>query len=125
MDFGLRSVKANWAALPLELIVGVIFFAHGLQKLGDPAGYAANLLGGIPMFLIYLVIAAEFGGGLLLLSGFLVRLGALGHLCVMAVAISRCVVSNSDVFRSNCSPQSTWSFLTSINSTLIVRLSPR
>jgi putative oxidoreductase len=89
MDFGLRSVKANWAALPLELIVGVIFFAHGLQKLGDPAGSAAKLLGGIPMFLTYLVIAAEFGGGLLLLSGFLVRLGALGHLCVMAVAISQ------------------------------------
>src|SRR4029078_1217060 len=89
MDFGLRSVKANWASLPLELIVGVIFFAHGLQKLSDPAGFGANLLGGIPLFLIYFVIAAELGGGLLLLLGFMVRLGALGHLCVMAVAISQ------------------------------------
>ncbi|HKP87365.1 MAG TPA: DoxX family protein [Blastocatellia bacterium] len=89
MDLGLRSIRANWAALPLELIAGVIFFAHGLQKLNDPPGYAGKLLGGIPIFLVYLVIAAEFGGGLLLLSGFLVRLGAFGHVCVMAVAVSQ------------------------------------
>jgi len=89
MRFGFINIRANWAALPLELIAGVIFFAHGLQKLNDPAGYAERLLGGIPLFLTYLVIAAEFGGGLLLLSGFLVRLGAFSHLCVMAVAISQ------------------------------------
>ena len=94
MDFGLRSIRTDWAALPLELIVGVIFFAHGLQKFGDPAGYAEKLLGGIPIPLIYLVIAAELGGGLLLLSGFLVRLGALGHICVMAVAVSQVHWSN-------------------------------
>lgn len=89
MRFGLENIRANWAALPLELIVGVIFFAHGLQKLNDPAGYAERLLGGIPLFLTYLVIAAEFGGGLLLLSGFLVRIGAFAHLCVMVVAVSQ------------------------------------
>jgi putative oxidoreductase len=94
MDFGLRGSKANWASLPLELIVGVIFFAHGLQKLSDPAGVAANLLGGLPLFLVYLLIVAELGGGLLLLLGFMVRLGALGHLCVMAVAISQVHWSN-------------------------------
>lgn len=89
MESGLRSIRANWAALPLELIAGAIFFAHGLQKLSDPAAVAANLLGGIPVFLVYLVIVAEFCGGLLLLTGFLVRLGALGHICVMVVAISQ------------------------------------
>jgi putative oxidoreductase len=89
MHFGFINIRASWAALPLELIVGVIFFAHGLQKLSDPAGYAERLLGGIPLFLTYLVIAAEFGGGLLLLSGFMVRIGAFGHLCVMAVAVSQ------------------------------------
>jgi len=89
MRFGFINIRARWAALPLELVVGVIFFAHGLQKLNDPAGYAERMLGGIPLFLTYLVIAAEFGGGLLLLSGFLVRFGAFGHLCVMAVAVSQ------------------------------------
>jgi putative oxidoreductase len=87
MALGLGNIRATWAALPLELVVGTIFFAHGLQKLGNPPGFSERALGGIPIFLTYLVIAAEFGGGLLLLSGFLVRLGALGHLFVMAVAV--------------------------------------
>jgi putative oxidoreductase len=73
--------------LPLELIAGTIFFAHGLQKIDNPAGFSERALGGIPLFIAYLVIAAELGGGVLLLLGFLVRLGALGHLCVMAVAV--------------------------------------
>ena len=89
MDLGIKRIRGTWAALPLELIAGVIFFAHGLQKIGDPRGFAQIALGGIPMFLSYLVIAAEFGGGLLLLTGLFVRLGALGHLCVMVVAISQ------------------------------------
>jgi putative oxidoreductase len=89
MALGLGNTRATWAALPLELVVGTIFFAHGLEKLGNPAGFAEQALGGIPIFLAYLVIAAELGGGLLLLSGFLVRVGALSHLCVMAVAVSQ------------------------------------
>jgi putative oxidoreductase len=75
--------------LPLELVLGTIMFGHGVGKLADPAGFAANALGGIPLLLAYLVIAAEFGGGLLLLAGFLVRLAAFGHLCVMMVAITK------------------------------------
>jgi putative oxidoreductase len=89
MDSGIKRIRGTWAALPLELIIGVIFFAHGLQKVGDPAGFAQRAIGGIPLFLSFLVIAAELGGGLLLLTGLLVRLGALGHICVMLVAISQ------------------------------------
>ncbi|MEN3335820.1 MAG: putative oxidoreductase [Blastocatellia bacterium] len=94
MDLGIKRIRGTWAALPLELIAGVIFFAHGLQKIGDPAGFAQRAMGGIPLFLSYLVIAAEFGGGLLLLMGLFVRLGALGQLCVMVVAISQVHWSN-------------------------------
>ena len=89
MAFGLSSIRANWGALPLELISGVIFFGHGLQKLADPAGFAEAALGGIPYVLAILVIAAEFGGGLLLLAGLLVRFAALSHLVVMAVAVAQ------------------------------------
>lgn len=89
MDLGIKRIRGTWAALPLELIVGVIFFAHGLQKVGDPVGFSQRAIGGIPLFLSFLVIAAELGGGLLLLTGLLVRLGALGQLCVMLVAISQ------------------------------------
>jgi putative oxidoreductase len=73
----------------LELVVGTIMFAHGLPKLMAPASYAERMLGGIPLFLIYLVIAAEVGGGLLLLAGLLVRLAAFGHFWVMAVAVTQ------------------------------------
>lgn len=89
MTFGSGGAKSPWGALPLELIAGVIFFAHGLQKLDNPAGFAENALGGIPFFFAYLVIAAELGGGLLLLAGLLVRVAALGHLIVMTVAVTQ------------------------------------
>jgi putative oxidoreductase len=89
MALGLGNTRATWAALPLELVAGTIFFAHGLQKLSNPAGFAEQALRGIPIFLAYIVIAAEVGGGLLLLSGFLVRVGAVSHFCVMAVAVSQ------------------------------------
>ncbi|HEU4389335.1 MAG TPA: DoxX family protein, partial [Blastocatellia bacterium] len=67
-----------------------IFFAHGLQKLGDIRGFGENALVpmGVPAILAYAITAAEFGGGLLLLTGILVRVGAFGHLCVMAGAVA-------------------------------------
>jgi putative oxidoreductase len=89
MDLAMKRMRGTWAALPLELVVGSIFFAHGLHKIGDPAGFAQQALGGIPLFLSFLVIAAELGGGLLLLAGLFVRFGALGQVCVMAVAVSQ------------------------------------
>ncbi|MCI0487179.1 MAG: DoxX family protein [Blastocatellia bacterium] len=87
MGLRLGEMRPSWAALPIELVAGVIFFAHGLPKFSDPAGFAERAMGGIPLFLSYLVIAAELGGGLSLLAGLLVRFSALGQLCVMAVAV--------------------------------------
>src|ERR1043166_2424426 len=89
MDLGMKRIRGTWAALPLELVAGVIFFAHGRQKSRDPAGFAQHALGGIPLFLSFLVIAAELGGGLLLLAGLFVRFGAFSQVCVMAVAVSQ------------------------------------
>ena len=89
MALGTGSIRAAWAALPLEIIAGIIFFAHGLQKVTDPAGFSERALGGIPLFPAYLVVAAEFGGGLLLLSGLLVRFAAFSQLCVMLVAVTQ------------------------------------
>lgn len=88
MALGIANIRAAWAALPLELVSGAIFFAHGMQKVVDPAAFSERALGGIPLFLGYLVVAAEFGGGLLLLTGLLVRFAAFSQLCVMAVAVA-------------------------------------
>jgi putative oxidoreductase len=78
-----------------RLILGVVFFAHGAQKmLGWFGGYGfTGTMGfftqtmGIPAPLAFLAIAAEFFGGLGLISGLLSRIAALGIAVNMLVAI--------------------------------------
>jgi putative oxidoreductase len=78
----------------LRLVLGIVFFAHGAQKvLGWFGGYgfSATLQGmsmGLPKGIVLLVMAAEFGGALLLIFGALTRLGALGVIAVMLGAIA-------------------------------------
>jgi putative oxidoreductase len=87
-------ISASTAILFLRLILGVIFLAHGSQKLlGWFGGYGvAGTLGffakmGIPTPLGYAAIFAEFFGGLMLLLGLFSRLGAFAIGVNMAVAI--------------------------------------
>jgi putative oxidoreductase len=65
--------------------------AHGAQKAfgGMPRfmGMLQNM--GIPPLLGYLTVAAEFGGGILLVVGLLTRLAALSIVIDMAVAIDK------------------------------------
>ena len=79
------------ALLVLRLGLGIIMIAHGAQKLfgGMPRfmGMLQNF--GIPGWMAYLTVAAEFGGGILLVAGFLTRLGALSICIDMAVAIAK------------------------------------
>lgn len=91
----LLRTNDDWVLMVARLVLGVLFFAHGAQKVfgwfGGP-GFAAQMSGfagmGIPAPLAFLAIAAEFGGGIALILGFLGRIGALGILCVMVVAIA-------------------------------------
>ena len=79
----------------LRLVLGVIFFAHGAQKmLGWFGGFGfagtMNLFTSmlhIPAPLAFLAIAAEFFGGLGLIFGFLTRIAAFGIGVNMLVAI--------------------------------------
>jgi putative oxidoreductase len=78
----------------LRLVLGVVFFAHGAQKmLGWFGGYGfSGTVGafthmGMPALVAYLIIATEFFGGLGLILGFLTRIPALGIACLMAGAI--------------------------------------
>jgi putative oxidoreductase len=79
----------------LRLILGTVFFAHGAQKmLGWFGGYGFDATMnaftgmGIPAVFAFLVIAAEFFGGLGLIFGALTRIAAFGIASVMAVAAS-------------------------------------
>ena len=80
----------------LRLVLGVIFFAHGAQKLlGWFGGYGfAGTMGfftgvmHIPALFAFLAIAAEFFGGLGLIFGFLTRIAAFGIFSNMVVAVA-------------------------------------
>jgi putative oxidoreductase len=80
--------------LILRLTMAVVMFPHGAQKalgwFGGPGiqGIVAGLSGhmGIPAPLVYLVIALEFLGPILLVLGVLTRLVALGLAVDMASA---------------------------------------
>ncbi len=79
----------------VRLVLGLVFFAHGAQKmLGWLGGYGfSGTMGffthqmGIPAPFAFLAICAEFFGGLGLIVGFLGRIAAFGILCNMIVAI--------------------------------------
>ena len=85
----------SFATLVLRLALGVVFFAHGAQKmLGWFGGYGFTGTMGyftgvmhIPAPLAFLEIGAEFFGGIGLIVGFLTRIAAFGIGVVMLVAV--------------------------------------
>lgn len=86
----------DYAITILRLVLGVVFSAHGAQKmLGWFGGYGfSSTMGffthemGIPAAFAFLAICAEFFGGIGLIVGFLGRIAAFGILCNMLVAIA-------------------------------------
>lgn len=89
------STPNDFTLTILRLILGIVFFAHGAQKmLGWFGGYGFHgTMGfftqkmGIPAPLAFLAICAEFFGGLGLIAGLLSRIAAFGIICNMLVAI--------------------------------------
>lgn len=82
---------AGLAPLAVRVIVGIIMFAHGLQKLqGGPANFGQALAGmGVPLpeLMGYVVTFVELVGGALLIVGLLSRLAALLLTIDLVVAI--------------------------------------
>jgi putative oxidoreductase len=80
----------------LRLVLGIVFFANGAQKLlgwfgGPGLSGSMGLFTGylhIPAPFAFLAIAAEFFGGLGLILGFLTRFAAFGIAMNMVVAIA-------------------------------------
>ncbi len=89
------STPNDFTFTMVRLVLGLVFFAHGAQKmLGWFGGYGFHgTMGffvqmGIPAPLAFLAICAEFFGGLGLLVGLLGRIAALGIIVNMLVAIA-------------------------------------
>jgi putative oxidoreductase len=77
-----------------RLLLGVVFFAHGAQKLlgwfggfGFSGTVGAFTKMGMPVALVFFVIFVEFFGGLSMLFGLLSRLAGLGITALMIGAI--------------------------------------
>ena len=95
------STSNDFTLTILRLLLGIVFFAHGAQKmLGWFGGYGFHgTMGffehsGIPAPLAFLAICAEFFGGLGLLVGLLSRIAAFGIMCNMIVAVLTVHVHN-------------------------------
>ncbi len=92
----LMNTTDDFVVTLLRLALGVVFFAHGAQKvLGWFGGFGFRGTLGfftqqehIPAVLAVLAIAAEFLGGIGLLLGFLGRVAAFGIACNMVVAVA-------------------------------------
>jgi putative oxidoreductase len=91
----LFSTQNDFTLTILRAVLGVVFLAHGSQKvLGwfGGHGFTATMAGfermGIPTVFAFLAIAAEFGGGLGLILGLLSRIAAFGITVEMAVAVA-------------------------------------
>jgi len=90
------STRNDLAMTVARVALGVVFFAHGSQKmLGWFGGYGfSGTMGfftqqmGLPAVFALLAIAAEFFGGLGLIVGLLGRIAAFGILSTMVVAIT-------------------------------------
>jgi putative oxidoreductase len=98
----LLSTSNDFSVTIVRLVLGVVFFAHGAQKmLGWFGGYGFTGTMGfftqqmhIPAPFAFLAICAEFFGGLGLIVGLLSRIAAFGIMCNMLVAIAAVHVHN-------------------------------
>lgn len=79
------------ALLVMRVALGAIFIAHGAQKAFGGWQMSKQIVTGIgfPWWMAILLIAAELGGGILVLVGLLTRLGALAICADMGVAIAK------------------------------------
>ena len=93
----LVETDGEWLLTLVRVVLGVVIFAHGAQKLlgwfGGP-GLGATLSAfrdqlRIPPALACLAIAAEFFGGLGLIVGLLTRVAALGVAVPITATLNR------------------------------------
>src|SRR6266404_6934355 len=92
----LYATDDSTATSILRLVLGVVFFVHGAQKLlgwfggfgfAGTMGYFTGVMH-IPAVFAFLAIAAEFFGGLGLIFGLLTRVASFGVFCNMIVAVA-------------------------------------
>ena len=89
----MKTTRTDLGLLLLRIALGTVFIMHGGQKLfvlgpTAVAGFLGSLGVPFPALNAWLVIAAELGGGLALLTGALTRIAGLATAFTMVVAIA-------------------------------------
>ena len=89
------QTNEEWSYLILRVMLGIVIFPHGAQKLlgwfgghgfdGTMEFFTGKL--GVPMVIAFMIIIGESWGSLGLIAGFMTRLCAVGVLCIMSGAI--------------------------------------
>ena len=92
MNAGTLSRWQGWGITILRLVVGIVFLAHGGQKIfvwgfGNVAGFMGKIGIPAPMLAAVVVTMVEFFGGLALVLGFFTRWAAALLAIDMLVAI--------------------------------------
>ena len=86
-----RTRLAGWAPLPLRLIIGYGFMAHGFAKLGRGADHFAGILQALgmpePTLLSWITIIVEICGGLAIVLGAFVIEVSIPMIVILLVAI--------------------------------------
>jgi putative oxidoreductase len=89
--FSFQQALTRWAPIPLRLIVGYGFFAHGVAKLEKGPGNFIIIVHAIgmpmPHLMAWLTILVELFGGLAILAGALVLLISIPMAAVLLVAM--------------------------------------
>lgn len=99
--FGINPINMDIAALALRIIVGALFIYHGATKIAsfnEMFDQFPDLIGIGSGATLVLVILAEFGGGILVLTGLITRLAVIPIFITMVVAFF--VVHASDPFQA-------------------------
>jgi putative oxidoreductase len=91
LSFAPSPAIARWAPIPLRLIVGYGFFAHGLAKLEKGPDNFVRIVEAIgtpmPHLMAWLTIVVELAGGLAILAGAFVALASIPMAAVLLVAM--------------------------------------
>lgn len=115
-----NTQNTQYAALILRLSLGIMLIAHGLLKVmvfTVPGTVQFFSSVGFPGWMAYLVIAAEIGGGVLMLGGVFTRWIALALIPIMLGVVS-VHLANGWVFSA---PNGGWEYPAFLTVTLIVQ----
>jgi putative oxidoreductase len=90
-------VGIDLALLLIRLVCGYAFVLHGYGKIQHPMDWMGPQ-SNTPGVLQFLAAFSEFGGGIALILGLVIRLASLGILCTMAVAVYTHAFAMGDPF---------------------------